>query len=254
MEVIPYDFCGKTVQIITDDDGNPWWVAADVCRCLGLVSPTHTVKALDDYEKSTLRLTKGGPKRNIINESGLYHLLSKSTKKLAQKFRRWCFGEVLPTIRKTGSYALNKADLPTTQLGWMRLAVEKEEARIKATEETKIAKKETKVVIKEIKKLRPKADALDTIANCEGLVSFTKAGKILGIKPKSLIAILLLHKVIYRTKNNRGDLLPFQYFLNYGWFEVKSVGPERKYTQTLVTQFGLTKLGTRFSRFFEKNQ
>jgi len=247
MEITPFDFAGKTVKIITDNEGNPWWVAADVCRCLGLTNPTEAIRALDTYEKSTLRLTEGGPERNIINEAGLYHLLSKSKKKLAEKFRRWNFGDVLPAIRKTGSYSTNKPDLPTTKLGWMKLAVELEEATQKALKEVATVKKENK-------KLLPKADALDQIANCDGLASFTKAGKILGIKPLELIKLLELHKVLYRTKDNRKDILPFQYYVDHNWFKVKSVGPEKKYTQTLITQFGLTKLGTRFSRFFEKEK
>jgi len=71
------------------------------------------VRYLDNDEKRTLNFTEGGLNRNIINESGLYHLLSKSRKKLAIKFRRWNFGEVLPAIRKTGSYSADKPDLPT---------------------------------------------------------------------------------------------------------------------------------------------
>ncbi len=85
-----------------------WFFAVVFCRVLVLTNPTQAVKSLDDYEKSTLRLTKGGPQRNIINESGLYHLLTKSTKKRAVKFRHWNFHDVLPTIRKTGSPSVKK--------------------------------------------------------------------------------------------------------------------------------------------------
>jgi prophage antirepressor-like protein len=57
MEIKPYDFSGKTVRIITGKSGDFWWVASDVCLALGLSNPTETLKALDDYEKSTLRIS-----------------------------------------------------------------------------------------------------------------------------------------------------------------------------------------------------
>jgi len=239
MEVIPYDFSGKTVRILTDDKGDFWWIASEVCCVLGLSNVTMALLALDSDEKSINKTDVGNKSRRLINEPGLYSLIIRSNKKRAKKFKRWITHDILPTIRKAGSYSI-KSLVPKNY----KEAVKHLLAQIEKTEKVETANK----------KLLPKADALDQIANCEGLVSFTKAGKILGIKPHHLIKLLELHKVLYRTKDDRRDLLPYQYFVNYKWFEVKSVGPEKKYTQTLVTQFGLTKLGTRFSRFFEKEK
>ena len=61
--------------IILGKTGNPWFLAVDVCLSLGLSNPTEALRALDNDEKSTLRISEGGPKRNIINEPGLYRLL-----------------------------------------------------------------------------------------------------------------------------------------------------------------------------------
>lgn len=90
-------------------DGSPWFVAKDVCDVLALSNPTESIRALDDDEKSTLRISEGGPERNIINEAGLYSLIIRSNKPEAKNFKRWITHEVLPSIRETGSYSM-----PTT--------------------------------------------------------------------------------------------------------------------------------------------
>ncbi len=237
MQITPFDFSGKTVRILTDDKGDLWWIASEVCRVLGLSNVTVSLLALDSDEKSLRKTNVDSKSRRLINEPGLYRLLSRSNKNRAKKFQKWVFHDVLPTIRKTGSYAI-KSLAPQNY----KEAVKHLLAQIEKTEKVEA----------ENKKLLPKADALDQIANCDGLVSFTKAGKILGIKPLEFIKLLEVHKVLYRTRDSRKDILPYQYYVDYGWFEVKSVGPEKKYTQTMMTQKGLTKLGTRFSKHFER--
>ncbi|HNW87940.1 MAG TPA: BRO family protein [Candidatus Limiplasma sp.] len=93
-------------------DGEPWFVAADVCRVLGHSNPTMAVGGLEEDEKMTLSLGEGhSGKRggaqtiNVINEGGLYTLVFRSNKENAVAFRRWVTHEVLPSIRKTGAYA-----------------------------------------------------------------------------------------------------------------------------------------------------
>lgn len=85
-------------------EGEPWFVAADVCRALE-IEPT-AVRRLDDDEKMTLRLTQGESNRtsdtNIVNEPGLYALVLGSRKPEAKAFKRWITHEVIPSIRKTG--------------------------------------------------------------------------------------------------------------------------------------------------------
>jgi len=240
MKITPYDFAGKTVRILIDDKGDPWWVAFEVCCVLGHPNTSQVTSALYDDEKGLQKMDTPGGKQELlmVNEAGLYSIIINSHKKRAKKFKRWITHDILPTIRKTGSYSLKNK--PQNEIEWIEYSL-------------KLAKEKEAALI-ENKKLLPKADALDQIATCDGLASFTKAGKILGIKPHELVKLLELHKVLYRTKDARKDILPFQYYMNHNWFKVKSVGPEKKYTQTLITQFGLTKLGTRFSRFFEKEK
>ena len=89
-------------------DGEPWWVLADVCRVLGIKNSRDVVNRLDPDEKGVAQIdTPGGPQQmTIINESGLYKVILRSDKPEAKKFTRWVTHEVLPAIRKTGSYGV----------------------------------------------------------------------------------------------------------------------------------------------------
>lgn len=96
---------------ITDRDGAPWFVVADVCRALEISNPRDAINRLDDDEHTTVGFSDGRPghgaqKFNIISESGLYALIIRSSKPAAREFRKWVTAEVLPTIRKTGTYTM----------------------------------------------------------------------------------------------------------------------------------------------------
>lgn len=96
----------RTVQ----HDGEPWFVAADVCKVLEVQNPTDALKRLDEDEKSRLNLGLTGGDTNCVNEAGLYSLILGSRKAEAKAFKRWVTHEVLPAIRKTGGY-VNDDDL-----------------------------------------------------------------------------------------------------------------------------------------------
>lgn len=89
-----------------DRDGEPWCVLADVCRSLEIGNPSDAAKRLDDDEKGVVSIDTLGGRQTviIINESGLYSLILTSRKESAKRFKKWVTAEVLPTIRKTGSY------------------------------------------------------------------------------------------------------------------------------------------------------
>lgn len=86
-------------------DGQPWFVAADVCSALGIQNVSQAVDKLDDDERSMFNIGRQGA-TNIINESGLYSLVLGSRKPEAKAFKRWITHDVIPTIRKTGSYSV----------------------------------------------------------------------------------------------------------------------------------------------------
>lgn len=92
------------VQVI---DNEPWFVAKDVCRVLGIANHKDAVSRVDDDERRGVGITDplgGRQQATAVNESGLYHLIFQSRKPEAKKFRKWVTNEVLPSIRKTGGY------------------------------------------------------------------------------------------------------------------------------------------------------
>lgn len=102
-----FNFEDCNVRIV-DNKGDPWFVAKDVCRILGIGNTSQAVSALDSDEKVTITFndSEGKPhKLLIISESGLYHLVGRSSKPKAKEFSRWVRKDVLPSIRKKGFYA-----------------------------------------------------------------------------------------------------------------------------------------------------
>jgi prophage antirepressor-like protein len=85
-------------------DGEPWFVAADVCRCLGIGETHVAMRRLHADDKSVFKAGLPGKPPALVNESGLYDLILQSRKPEARTFKRWVTSEVLPTIRKTGAY------------------------------------------------------------------------------------------------------------------------------------------------------
>jgi prophage antirepressor-like protein len=107
--IIPFQFEAHAVRVQVDDQGQPWFNATDVCDALEMGNPSQVIKSHVDAEdlQKLETLTAGGRQRqNHVNESGLYALILGSTKDAAKRFKRWVTREVLPSIRKTGSYAV----------------------------------------------------------------------------------------------------------------------------------------------------
>lgn len=103
-----FDFDGSNITALTDAQGNPWFVAKEVCGIFGLKHTGMVIKRLGDNEKSYVKRTylglRPGKKMVIVNESGLYKLVMKSNKPEAVRFQNWIATDVLPQIRKTGQY------------------------------------------------------------------------------------------------------------------------------------------------------
>ena len=133
--IVPFDFQDQQVRVITID-GEPWFVAADVATTLCYTNPA---KAVRDHvragqakvnESCTLDLH---PQTVLINEAGLYRLIMRSNMPDAERFQDWVTDEVLPTIRKTGAYAVetrNKYDVLRSALD----AIEANEQRTRVLE------------------------------------------------------------------------------------------------------------------------
>ena len=104
-ELQTFTYENKAVRTVLID-GEPWWVLKDVCGVLSIGNVTDVAKRLDEDEKNILDLIEYGRtyKKPIINESGLYNVILRSYKPEAKAFKRWVTHEVLPAVRKTGTY------------------------------------------------------------------------------------------------------------------------------------------------------
>ena len=84
-------------------EGEPWFVLKDICEILEIKNVTQVADRLDSDERSMFNIGRQGM-TNVINESGLYNVIFLSRKPESKKFKKWVTSEVLPSIRKTGSY------------------------------------------------------------------------------------------------------------------------------------------------------
>lgn len=107
-QLMPFDYEGREIRVVKDEQGDPWFVAADVCAVLQLPETHKAVARLDDDEKdrNSIPTPGGSQSMTVVSESGLYNLVLGSRKAVAKRFKRWVTHEVLPAIRKTGSYAV----------------------------------------------------------------------------------------------------------------------------------------------------
>ena len=107
-----FDFNGKVVRTV-EKDNDVWFVAKDVCDILGHSNSRMAVQILDDDEKGVSKVytPSGFQDMTVISESGLYTLMLRSNKDEAKPFRRWVTHDVLPQIRKNGSYSVNADNL-----------------------------------------------------------------------------------------------------------------------------------------------
>ena len=122
----------KDQQVRTiERDGEVWFIAKDVCDILDIRNTSDAIKSLDDDEKMTLDFSEGhsgqrggAQSYNGINEAGMYKLIFNSRKPEAKEFTRWVTHEVLPSIRKTGSYSVFNPALPSGVLDGAKLIFE----------------------------------------------------------------------------------------------------------------------------------
>lgn len=194
MQVFNNDEFGSVRTVIKD--GEPWFVAVDVCRALD-IDATAT-RRLDEDEKSALRLTQtssNGTEQGrdviVISESGLYSLVLGSRKPEAKAFKRWITHEVIPTIRKTGGYVANDDLFVETYFGdadeSMKSAFRATLERVRRLNEEKKALNETVAVqSQQIAEMRPKVTYYDVILNSPDAITMSVIAKDYGKSAKWL--------------------------------------------------------------------
>lgn len=166
MDLTPFTFDGTAVRVIADADGTPWFVASDVARVLGFRDAANLARRIDTEDRGTRILsTPGGNQQmTVVNEAGLYIGVLGSIVPRAREFKRWVTHEVLPAIRKTGTYA-TAAALTGPQL----MAAALIEAQATLEQQTK-----------QLAIATPKAEAFDAFLSTTGDYSVNEAAKILS--------------------------------------------------------------------------
>ncbi len=212
-----FDYGGKEVRT-SIRNGNPWFVAKDICFILGIANPRDAVGRLDDDEKGVVLCdTPGGrQKLSIVNESGLYLLIFGSRKLGAKKFKRWMVHTVLPTIRKTGGYVSNSEMFVDSYFPEMDTIAKK--AFIEALESKRNLMIQNDLLMKENVHMRPKAEFFDAVSGSKGAIEMSKVAKVLDIKGfgRNKLFAFLREQHILREQSNE----PYQTYVDRGYFRV----------------------------------
>lgn len=170
-EMQRFDFKGAALRTLTDENGEPWFVAKDVCDILEISNPSDALKRLDDDERSRFNLGRQG-ETNIVNEAGLYVLVLGSRKPEAHEFKRWVTHEVLPQIRRTGGYI--PTDAGDDDMTILAKAVMIGQRTMEA-QKRKIAAQQTR-----IDELQPKASMWDNFVDIPDVLSVGNSAKLLS--------------------------------------------------------------------------
>lgn len=224
------DFDVRTVN----KNGEPWFVAADVCRVLELGNPTMALDRLDEDEKALISiegLSRGNDNGNIINEPGLYTLILGSRKPQAKAFKRWITHDVIPSIRKHGLYATDEllADPDILIAALQELKAEREHA--------KLLELTAAIQEQQIAEMQPKASYYDLILQNKNTVSVTQIAKDYGMSGRALNKLLHELGIQYKLRNT---WLLYQDYANRGYTQSRThtIDADRSVMHTYWTQKG----------------
>ncbi|MBC7594554.1 MAG: phage antirepressor KilAC domain-containing protein [Kineosporiaceae bacterium] len=243
-EIVPFDFNGAEVRTLVID-GEPWWVAADVARALGITNGRNMVARLDGDEKDVRVVdTLGGPQSlTIISESGLYSAIVRSDSIGATRFRMWVTREVLPEIRRTGSYTA-----PETPEQLLARALTVAQGVLDQKTE-------------QIEALTPRAEAWDELASAQGDYDVAEAAKILAragvvTGPQRLFDQLAALRWTFRSAGT-GKWEPYAASVDSGYLAAKPQSHHHPRTgaivldppQVRVTLKGIERLRIRLTNY-----
>ncbi|WP_339233909.1 BRO family protein [Oceanobacillus sp. FSL W7-1281] len=246
-------FEGNQLRII-EQNNEPWFVANDVCKILDIKNTTQAVAKLDNDERSMFNIGRQG-NTNLINEYGLYNLVLGSRKPEAKQFKRWVTHEVIPSIRKTGSYQVGQNDLVTNYLSMS------EEDRAIAFFNSQ---KEKKQIEQQRQEELPYTNFGKAVSNSSAAINIGAFSKLMydehGIKLGRNKMFQWLRDNGFLIKSGRERNQPKQQFIEQGLFTttvtmVSRTEGDVESVTTLVTGKGQIKLSNKLiSEFSTLNQ
>lgn len=203
-----FTYAGQPIRT-EDIDGSPWFVAADVATVLGYSATAALTRRLDDDDKGVRDLHTPGGRQSmaVISEPGLFAAILGSQVPGAKAFKRWVTHEVLPVLRKTGTYGNAPAhQLPQSFADALRQLAD---------------------TCEQIEVLAPKAEAYDALVDADGLLSMQAAAKALGYGPN------ILYRDLRRLGILQGNNLPYQRYMHH--FDVKLGSYRNRAGETVPT-------------------
>lgn len=210
-----------------------WFVAADVCKILGISNPTDALnKGLEDFEKARLNLGLRGGKTNVISESGFYTLVLRSRKPIAKPFRLWVTQEVIPQIRQTGGYIPIHEKEPNEV--FLARAVQVANETLKQKDEIIANQK------KRIESLEETEKDWKLLMDCKGTFSVNEIAHFIGIGEYKLFAYMREIGILF--KNENGDNVPYEKPVHKGKFaSIPAIAPDgTAHLQTRVYPDGIS--------------
>lgn len=200
---------GEIRTIIQDNE--PWFVAADVCGVLDIKNPSMAIQRIDEDERSKFNLGRQGF-ANCVNECGLYSFILVSRKPEAKQFKRWITHEVLPSIRKTGAYAVDEL-------------LDNPELAIRAFTALKEEREKNRRLTADNERMRPKEIFCDAVSASESSILVGDLAKLLkqnGVDIGQKRLFQWLRDNGYLIKCKRSDWnMPTQRSMELGLFEIK---------------------------------
>ena len=231
MQIFKNEQFGEIRTVVID--GEPWFVAVDVCRALEIVNSRDALTRIDEDEKGVVLTDTPGGKQEVttVNEPGLYSLVLGSRKPEAKAFKRWITHEVIPSIRKNGGYIAGQETMSDVELM----------ARALIVAQNVIEEKNRQIsgLTEENLLMKPKAEYFDDLVDRKLLTNFRDTAKEFHLGQKRFIAFLTDNGYAYRDA--KGRILPHQKHVDAGLFEMKECRSERSRwagMQTLITPRG----------------
>ena len=207
---------------IIEQDGEPWFVAKDVCKILELSDVSMSVRTLDDDEKGTSKVCTPGGKQMMttISESGLYALIMRSIKPQAKTFRKWVTSVVIPSIRKHGAYMTEKT---------LEKALTNPDFLIQLAQQLKAEQEKNKALSTKIEEDKPKVLFAEAVKTSEQSILIGEMAKLLaqngveigGVKIGPNRFFKFLREEGYLMKSGESYNMPTQRSMNLGLFEIK---------------------------------
>lgn len=220
-------FEGHNIRIITDQQGEPWFVAADIARALGYNDADQAIRRhCKGVTKAPVETTGGMQRASIIPERDVYRLVMRSKLESAERFEEWVVGEVLPSIRKHGGYiAGQEQDAPelimAKALMVAQSVIDRKSQELAAAQQTIAANAH-------------KSEFFDNYAYSGGALSFRAVAKLLKANENAFRAFLFSRGYMYRLG---GVLTAYAQHIDAGRFEVKTGTAEHNQHAFVATKF-----------------